>query len=272
MQKTISLTKDVSIPTMGLGTWQLTGAECAPAVEYALRFGYKAIDTADIYGNHAEVREGIENSGVAREDFFLTTKVWNDSHDKEGVLESGHRFLEELGVSYIDLLLIHWPIASGAPVDETLWAMKELQEEGAVRAIGVSNFTIHHIEDALKAGVEIVNNQVEIRPQWNQKELRDYCASQNISITAYSSLRGGDLEVPLIVELAGKYGKTPSQIILNWVVARGMIAIPKSAKNERIKENFESQDFEMEEADLAKIDALPQTKRANVPSFNEFDY
>jgi diketogulonate reductase-like aldo/keto reductase len=271
MQKNIPLGNNVSIPTMGLGTWQLTGEDCVNGVEYALNLGYKAIDTADAYGNHAEVRRGIEKSGKAREDFFLTTKVWNDQHDKEGVLESGRRFLEELGVSYIDLLLIHWPIHT-APVDETLWAMKELQEEGIVRAVGVSNFTVHHIEDALKVGVNIVNNQVEIRPQWNQKELRDFCASKNISITSYSSLRGGDPEVPLIVELAGKYNKTPSQIILNWVIARGMIAIPKSAKLERIKENFESQDFEIEEADLAKIDALPQTKRANVPSFNEFEY
>ena len=269
--KSISLTKDISIPAIGLGTWQLTGNDCVEGVAHALKVGYGAIDTADIYGNHAEVQKGIEKSGVVREDIFITTKVWNDAHSNDGVLESGKRFLNELGISYIDLLLIHWPIHT-APVDETLWAMKELQEEGVVRAIGVSNFTIHHIEDALKAGVEIVNNQVEIRPQFNQKALRDFCASKNISVTAYSSLRGGDLEVPLIVELAQKYNKTPSQIILNWVVMRGMVAIPKSSKPERIAENLEAQNFEIDEADLARIDALPQTTRTNIPSFEEFSY
>lgn len=272
MNKKIQLAKDVSIPTLGLGTWQLTGAECAPAVEYALSIGYRHIDTADIYGNHLEVAEGIRNSGVAREDIFITTKVWNNRHDAAGVKESGERFLRELGIEYIDLLLIHWPIHNSAPVDETLRAMDELKQQGITRAVGVSNFTIHHIDDALKAGIEIVNNQVEIRPQFNQKALRDHCAANNISITAYSSLRGGDPELSLMAELGEKYDRTPSQIVLNWVIARGMIAIPKSAHPDRIKQNFESWDFDMDEADLARIDALPQTSRVNVPPFQEFDY
>ena len=257
MQKTISLTKDVSMPTMGLGTWQLTGPECAPAVEYALRLGYKAIDTADIYGNHLEVAKGIKQSGVKREDFFLTTKVWNDKHAHDDVIASGERFLKELGVDYIDLLLVHWPKAY-VPVEETLKAMDELKKRGLIRAIGISNFDAKLTQEALEAGVEIVNDQVELRPSLNQKELRDFCAAKNISITAYSSLKKGDLELPIIEELSKKYGKSPSQIILNWTIARGMIAIPKSAHLERIKENFEAQDFEMEENDLSKIDQVPQ--------------
>ncbi len=258
-------------PVLGLGTWQLTGKECIRGVEAALRMGYAHIDTADIYGNHREVAQGIEDSGVARGDFFLTTKVWNNMHKHDDVIESGERFLEELGVEYVDLLLIHWPMRN-VPVEETLKAMDELKSRGITRAVGVSNFTIHHIDDALKSGVEIVNNQVEIRPTLNQKALRDHCAANNISVTAYSSLRGGDTESPLIVELAGKYGKTAPQIIINWVIARGMIAIPKSSKVERIKENFEAMDFEIEEADLARIDALPQKNRSNNPSFGDFDY
>jgi 2,5-diketo-D-gluconate reductase B len=270
--KTLSLTPDVSIPVLGFGTWQLTGDECVKGVQYALEVGYRYIDTADGYGNHREVAAGIKNSGVARKDFFLTTKLrYPNGFTAQAVREHGERFLTELETDYIDLLLIHWPNRE-VPFDETLHAMDALKKEGKIRTIGVSNFTEHHLDDALKSGVEIVNNQVEIRPRCNQKALRDYCASKHISITGYSSLRGGDMEIPLIVELAEKYGKTPSQIILNWVVARDMTVIPKSAHKERIKENFESVDFEIEEADLAEIDALPQTGRANLPSFADFDY
>lgn len=261
----------MQMPVIGLGTWQLLGDDCVQGVAHALSIGYTHIDTADAYGNHMQVAQGIKNSGVARENFFLTTKVWNSKHKNDDVLASGERFLTELGVEYIDLLLIHWPMRD-VPVGETLKAMEMLKQKGIVRAIGVSNFNEHHIDDALASGVEIVNNQVEIRPQWNQKALREYAASKNISITAYSSLRGGDPDVELIRQLGEKYGKTPSQIILNWVTARGMITIPKSAHKERIEENFKSQEFEIEEADLAAIDALPQTGRSNIPSFNEFDY
>lgn len=259
------------MPAIGLGTWQLTGEECVAGVAHALAVGYTHIDTADIYGNHREVAQGIKNSGVARDKIFITTKVWNNKHNRDGVIESGERFLKELEIDYIDLLLIHWPMRDVA-VEETLRAMDELKQQGVVRAIGVSNFTEHHLEDALKSGVEIVNNQVEIRPQWSQKVLRDYCASKNISVTAYSSLRGGGTSVPLILELAQKYNKTPAQIIINWVTARGMIAIPKSSHFARIEENLAAGEFVMEEADLARIDALPQTTRTNVPSFGDFDY
>ena len=272
MTKTIALSTGVSIPVIGLGTWQLTGATCAPAVAYALQNGYTQIDTADAYGNHEQVGEGITKSGVAREQFFITTKlVYPSGYTAGAVHADGERFLTELETPYIDLLLIHWPNRE-VPFEETLKAMDELKKEGKIKAIGVSNFTPHHLNDALKAGVEIVNNQVEVRPRFNQKALRDYCASKNISITAYSSLKGGETELPLVVELAQKYGKTPAQIILNWVVARGMVAIPKSSHSERIKENLESLDFEIEEADLANIDALPQGERVNDPSFGDFDY
>jgi diketogulonate reductase-like aldo/keto reductase len=269
--KTIRLNEAASIPVLGLGTWQLVGDACTDAVAGALQMGYTHIDTADIYGNHAEVAGGIKASGVARDKFFLTTKIWHTNLAHDPLIESADRLLEELNTEYIDLLLIHWPNRN-IPVEASLKAMEELRRAGKIRAIGVSNFTVHHLEDALGAGVEITNNQVEIRPAFAQKELREYCASKSISITAYSSLRGGDTELPLIVELAGKYGKTAPQIILNWVVSRGMIAIPKSSKLERLKENLESVDFEMEETDLARIDAIPQGVRTNTPSFGEFDY
>jgi len=272
MINTIRLNQEAAIPVVGLGTWQLTGQDCIVAVAEALKAGYTHIDTADGYGNHARVAQGIKNSGVARDKFFITTKLaYPGGYTASAVRADGERFLQELETSYIDLLLIHWPNRE-VPFAETLKAMDELKKEGKVKAIGVSNFTPHHLDDALKAGVEITNNQVEVRPRFNQKTLRDYCAGKNISITAYSSLRGGETELPLVVELAQKYGKTPAQIILNWVVARGMVAIPKSSHPERIKENLASLDFAIEEADLAQIDNLPQGERVNSPSFGDFDY
>src|SRR3569623_897648 len=155
MQKNIQLTKDVSMPIMGLGTWQLTGNECVEGVSYALILGYKAIDTADIYGNHLEVAKGIKRSGVKREDFFLTTKVWNDKHGHDDVIKSGERFLKELEIDYIDLLLIHWP-RTEVPVAETLKAMNDLKERGLIKAIGISNIDVELTQEALEAGVEIV--------------------------------------------------------------------------------------------------------------------
>ncbi len=270
--KTIKLNDSASIPALGLGTWQLTGSDCVEAVAYALQHGYTHIDTADGYGNHKEVRAGIEKSGVAREKFFLTTKLrYRDGYAKEVVGPSIDRFLEELGMSHIDLLLIHWPDRK-TPFADTLGEMEIARKAGKIRAIGVSNFTPHHLDDVLHVGVEITNNQVEVRPQFNQKALRDYCAAKNISITAYSSLKGGETEVPLIVELAQKYSKTPAQIVLNWIIGRGMVTIPKSSHPERIKENLEAANFEIEESDLIKIDALPQVGRVNNPSFSDFDY
>ncbi len=272
MTKSLPLTTDASIPVLGFGTWQLTGEECVRGVEAALRMGYCHIDTADAYGNHTEVAEGIKGSGVARKDIFITTKVWNTMHKRDDVIESGERFLKELNTDYIDLLLIHWPVRK-VPVAETLKAMDELKRRGIIRAIGVSNFTQHHLEDALAAGVEITNNQVEAHPTFNQNDLRTFCGSKDISVTAYSPLgHGGDLEVPLMLELAKKYSKTPAQIALNWVMSRGMVVIPKSSNPLRIKENFDSMSFELEEDDLERIDVMPQGERIADPPFGEFNY
>jgi len=268
--KSIPLNSRASIPVIGLGTWRLTGAAGADAVAYALSAGYSHIDTADIYGNHRDIAAGIRKAGVKREQIFITTKIWNKNHSREDVLRSGGRFLEELETEYVDLLLIHWPIRE-VPVEETLRAMDELKRQGSVRAIGVANFTARHLRDALASGVEITNNQVEVRPDFAQSDLRAFCSSHNLSVTAHSSLRAGSTELPVIAELAGTYGKTPAQIIINWTVARGMVAIPKSARPEKIKENIESLDFEMSEDDLQKMDRIPQNKRGVVPSWGEFD-
>jgi diketogulonate reductase-like aldo/keto reductase len=272
MMKSIPLNVEASIPVLGLGTWNLLGDECERAVEHALTHGYCHLDTADAYGNHAEVAGGIKASGVKREDIFITTKVWRTDLTHDSLIESAHRLLEELATEYIDLLLIHWPNRD-IPIEATLRAMEELRRAGKIRAIGVSNFTEHHLEDALKTGIAVVNNQVEVHPTFNQKELRIFCAARSISVTAYSPLgHGADVNNSLMRELAQKYDKTPAQIALNWVVARGMIAIPKTSRPERIIENLEAIDFEMEERDLERIDNLSQGPRLGNPAFSDFEY
>jgi diketogulonate reductase-like aldo/keto reductase len=272
LTRPLSLNAEASMPLLGFGTWQLTGDACSRGVAEALRIGYRHIDTADAYGNHWEVAKGIADSGIKREDFFLTTKVWRTDLAHDSLLEAGNRFLSELNTEYIDLLLIHWPNRE-IPIEATLRAMEELRRAGKIRAIGVSNFTEHHLEDALMTGIEITNNQVEVHPTFNQAALRAYCKSKNISITAYSPLgRGRDLDLPVIKGIAEKYAKTPAQVALNWAMARGMAAIPKSSDFKRIKENYESASFELSDEDLQKMDALPQDKRMGKPAFADFDY
>jgi len=269
----IRLNDAASIPVLGYGTWLLEGDECVRGVEEAVRVGYRHIDTADAYGNHLSVAKGIKNSGIPREELFITTKL-RQSNGYAGAIvrPSVERFLQELDIPYIDLLLIHWPDRK-TPFSETLKAMKELKNAGLVRALGVSNFTRHHLEDALAANIEISTNQVETHPTFNQKELRAFCASKGVVVTAYSPLgRTRDLELPLLQELANKYGVSSAQVALNWIVARGMVAIPKSAHPERIKDNFDSISWTMDEKDLTAIDALPQGERVVNPAFSDFDY
>ena len=271
--KTLRLNDAAHIPVIGLGTWNLNGESCVESVETALTLGYRHIDTADAYGNHHEVAEGLRRAGIPREELFITTKLnLADGYARDTVLKSGERFLEELEISYIDLLLIHWPDRS-FPFPETLGAMNELKKRGLVCALGVSNFTPHHLEDAFATGIEITNNQVELHPSFNQKVLREFCASKGIAITAYSPLgRKRDLELPLLKELAKKYSVSPAQVALNWILSHDMIAIPKSSHPERIKENFEAGTFTMDETDLRRIDEMPQGERVVWPTFGDFKY
>ena len=270
MIRTLALTSGTAVPVMGFGTSRLAWQVGAESVKAALEIGYRHIDTADSYGNHDAVAEGMKRANVPREEIFLTTKIDGGDHAYEDVLASTERYLGELNTDYVDLLLIHWPNRA-VPVSETLKAMQELKEAGKIRAIGVSNFTKHHLEDTFQTGIEVAVNQVETHPTFNQKELREFCAEHEIVITAYAPLgRGADLELPLLLELANKYGATVPQIILNWVVSRGMVAIPRSKTPERIKENFDSLDLTIEETDLMRIDNLPQGER--IFSGGEFDY
>ena len=271
---TITLKNDKTIPTLGFGTWQLTGDDCVEGVTTAVEVGYRHIDTADAYGNHTEVAAGIEKSGVAREDIFLTSKIFprDNSFTAEGVKEHIDRFLEELNTDYLDLVLLHWPDRE-VPLEETLGAAHEAMAEGKVRSVGVSNFNEHHLEDAMETGYEIVMNQVELHPGFPQTDLRQFCEKHDIAVTAYSPIgRGESLEMPLIKELAEKYDKTPGQICINWLLSVDLIAIPKSTKPERIKENFEAQDFTMEQEDIDRISDNTDGHRIIDPDFADFDY
>lgn len=272
--KKITLKNGKTIPALGFGTWQIKGEDCVTAVDTALSVGYRHIDTADGYHNHTEVGKGIKQNGIAREDFFLTTKIFpeNENFLPENVTKNIDRFLEELDTDYLDLVLLHFPDHS-VPLADTLKALQEAKDAGKVRSIGVSNFTEHHLEDAMETGCEIVVNQVELHPGFPQHEMRAFCAEHDIAVTAYSPLgRGEALEIELIQELAKKYDKTPGQIILNWLLSVGVITIPKSSHPDRIKENFESQDFMMEQDDIEAIDSLNDGERLINPDFAHFDY
>jgi len=272
--KHITLKNGQTIPALGFGTWQIKDEECVTAVETALSVGYRHIDTADGYHNHEAVAKGIKQNGIAREDFFLTTKIFpeNDNFEPDNVTKNIDRFLKELDTDYLDLVLLHFPDHS-VPLADTLKAMQAAKDAGKIKAIGVSNFTEHHLKDAMETGTEVVLNQVELHPGFPQHEMRAFCAEHDLAVTAYSPLgRGSALEMDLIKELAEKYEQTPGQIIINWLLAVGVIAIPKSATPERIKENFEAQNFTIEEADVEAIDALQNSERLINPDFAHFDY
>jgi diketogulonate reductase-like aldo/keto reductase len=268
--KTLTLKNNLPIPVLGFGTWKLKGQSCADAVSTALKLGYLHIDTADVYGNHKEVALGIKNSGVKRENFFLTTKVWRDQLHHDDVLKSAERFLKELQTDYIDLLLVHWPNTTIA-IKETLTALKELQNKKIIKAFGLSNFTIPLLEEALATKIEFVNNQVEFHPSLNQKELKEFCDANKIVMTAYSPIaQGADLKIPQIQELAKKYQKTPAQIVLNWILRKNIVVIPRSSNPERIKENLEALSFQMTDEDSAPIDNLTLHTRIVRPDFAPF--
>ncbi|WP_281503682.1 aldo/keto reductase [Ectobacillus sp. JY-23] len=263
IESTTKLSNGVDMPWLGLGVYKAQeGNEVKTAVRTALEVGYRAIDTAAIYENESGVGEALRESGVARNDVFLTTKLWNADQGYESTLRAFDESLRKLGTDYIDLYLVHWPV-KGKYVD-TYRAMERLYRDGRVRAIGVSNFHIHHLEELL-ANCEIkpMVNQVELHPMLSQLELRQFCSQRDIQMEAWSPLmKGGAIFLhPLIRELAEKYGKTPAQIILRWDIQSDIVTIPKSVTPERIRENSQIFDFMISHEDMKRIDALNENKR-----------
>lgn len=246
----------VKMPWLGFGTFRIESGEITKnAVLEALRIGYRHIDTAKVYENEKSVGEAIKESGIPREDIFLTTKVWNTDQGYEETLKAFNKSLEKLGTDYLDLYLIHWPKDKNI---ETWKALEKLYKEKKIRAIGVSNFKIHHLEELFKE-TEIIPmvNQVECHPQFPQNELKAFCVKHKIQLEAWGPLMQGKIfDKTLIKELAQKYQKTIAQIALRWQIQRGVVVIPKSITPSRIKENSEIFDFTLSNEDMELINSL----------------
>jgi len=255
------LNNGVKMPWLGLGVWKVKdGDEVALSVRSAIEAGYRSIDTAAVYGNEAGVGEGIRQAGIDRDQLFITTKVWNADQGYESTLKAFDESRKRLGLDTLDLYLIHWPVKG--KYAETWRALEKLYRDGYVRAIGVSNFHRHHLED-LRQNSEVTPavDQVEFHPLLTQKELRGYCQERGIQLEAWSPLMQGNLDHPLLVELGQKYGKSPAQIVIRWDLEKQVVTIPKSITPERIRQNAEVFDFSLSAEDVEKIDALNEDKR-----------
>lgn len=263
LKDTTTLHNGVKMPWLGLGVFKVAdGQEVVQSVAAAIRNGYKSIDTAAFYHNEEGVGQAIRESGVPREELFITTKLWNADQGYESTLEAFENSLNKLGLDYLDLYLIHWP--GKDKYKETWKAFEKLYKDGRVRAIGVSNFLVHHLEDLMsEAEIKPMVNQVEFHPHLTQKELLSFCKKEGIQLEAWSPLKQGQLlNEPLLEELAEKYQKSVVQIILRWDLQHGVVTIPKSIKESRIIDNAKVFDFELSAEDMERIDGLNQDSRA----------
>ncbi|HBU77974.1 MAG TPA: aldo/keto reductase [Muricauda sp.] len=262
LQGSFELHNGVQMPYFGLGVYQSEdGSEVINAVKAALNHGYRHIDTASIYENEEGVGTGIRESNVDRKDVFLTSKVWNTDQGYDATLKAFDASLERLGTDYLDLYLVHWP--KGEISKETWKALEKLYKEKRVRAIGVSNFLQHHLEDLLSSA-EIVPmvNQMEFHPYLVQQDLIDFCNSKGIQYEAWSPLMQGNIfDLDVMKELASKYEKTIAQVVLRWNLQKGVVTIPKSSKKERIVANSDLFDFELSKEDVELLDGLEKGKR-----------
>ena len=250
----------VEIPARGFGTFRLRDDQCRTAVGAALDIGYRHVDTAAMYGNEAEVGDAIRNSKVARDEIFLTTKVWTDDIEEEALLASARASLERLRLDRVDLLLIHWPNRR-IPLESSIKGLCRAKAEGLTRNIGVSNFTValldRAIELAASHGETIVGNQCEYHPWLDQSAVLAACKRHGVAFTSYSPLGRGDLvSNATVMEIAKKLGRTPTQIILRWHLQQGIAAIPRSTTPAHIAENFAIVDFELGPDDMKRLSAL----------------
>jgi len=264
--KKLILNDGQKLPTVGFGTYKSKGQEGIEAVSTAISSGYSLIDTAAVYGNEETVGKGIKASGASREDIFVTTKLWRENLGYEATKKEFEKSLNKLDLEYIDLYLIHWP-ANAKNYDnwqktnaDTWRAMEELQAEGKIKSIGVSNFFQEHLEALFETAKVIpAVNQIEFHPGYWQQELVSYCKKQNITLEAWSPLaRGKVFENEVLEEIAKAHNKSVSQVCLRWIIQHEVIAIPKSTNPERIQENIELFDFELTSAEMEKIDHLPK--------------
>ncbi|MEV0268994.1 aldo/keto reductase [Hamadaea sp. NPDC050747] len=257
--QTVTLNNGVVMPQLGFGVWQVPDQQAHDAVATALRAGYRSIDTAKLYFNEEGVGRAIAESGIARDELFITTKLWNDDHDHDKVLRAFDASLDKLGLDYLDLYLIHWPVPRQDKYTEAWRTLVELQEAGRVRAIGVSNFTQANLTRVIDdSGVVPAVNQIELHPRFNQAALRAYHAEHGIATEAWSPLGQGKglLDDPVLAKIADTHGRTPAQVVLRWHLQLGNIVIPKSVTPSRIAENLDVFGFELSAPDMAAIDGL----------------
>ena len=262
VESVVELNNGVKIPRLGLGVYQSPpGQPTKKAVEYALKIGYRHIDTARIYGNESDVGVAIRESGINREDVFVTTKLWNGDQGYETALNASNESLRRLGLKYLDLYLIHWPVQNARA--ESWKALVQLLKDGKCRSIGVSNYTIQHLTELLETSdVVPAVNQVEFSPFLYQKQLLDYCENHNIQLEAYSPLTQGDkLNHPTIQSIARSHSKTPAQVLIRWGLEHRLVTIPKSIHEQRIKENAQVFDFGLTTKDMHALDSLDENFR-----------
>lgn len=269
--KRIILNNDSVIPAVGLGVYRISDLEVAEqTVANALSVGYRLIDTAMIYGNEEAVGKAIHKSGIPREEIFVTTKLWNDAQTSGFVSEALNASLERMGLDYVDLYLVHWPLKD---TYVSVWEkMEEVYRNGKTKAIGVCNYEPHHLDDLLKvAKVPPVIDQIECNPYFTQDKLIHYCKRKGIVPEAWAPLGAGLLGVlndPLITDIAARHSKTPAQIVIRWHLERGLIAIPKTVHKARLIENLDVDDFELTPAEIMEISGLNKNDRKGVDPDN----
>ncbi|MFF0146691.1 diketogulonate reductase-like aldo/keto reductase [Amycolatopsis sulphurea] len=259
----IPLTGGVALPQVGLGVFQIPPGDTADIVRTALAAGCRHVDTAQMYRNEEGVGQGIRDSGVPREDVFVTTKLANDAHGHDNAITALEGSLQRLGTDYVDLYLIHWPLPAKDKFARTWEAFEELQRAGKTRAIGVSNFRPVDLDRLAEEGGAVpAVNQIELHPLFRQPEAERYHRAHGIVTEAWSPLAQGDvLGAEVLTDLAAKHGRTAAQIVLAWHVLRGRVVFPKSAHPDRIRENLDVADIELDEAELAAIDGLDEGRR-----------
>ncbi|GKW45279.1 MULTISPECIES: aldo/keto reductase [unclassified Planococcus (in: firmicutes)] len=260
----VTLNNGLKMPQLGFGVWQVPDDEATAAVANALKAGYRSIDTAMIYQNEKGVGKAIKDAGLPREELFITTKVWNSDQGYENTLRAFDESLERLGLDYVDLYLIHWPTPQFDDYVDTYKALEKLYHDGRVKAIGVCNFEIEHLERLLaECEVTPVLNQVECHPYLAQTELKEFCAKHDIFVEAWSPLdQGGEvLQDETVKKIAEAHQKSPAQIVLRWHLQNQTIVIPKSVTPSRIEENFQVFDFELSSDEMEQIHALNKNRR-----------
>ncbi|MBK8259284.1 MAG: aldo/keto reductase [Polyangiaceae bacterium] len=258
-QPTLSLRNGVTIPQLGLGVFRTpSGAETRRVVRDAIACGYRHIDTARVYGNEADVAEGIRESGVVRGDVFVTTKIWNDDQGYDQTLRAFDGSLARMRFDYVDLLLLHWPVPQKRL--QSWRALEKLQKEGRARAIGVSNFMPHHLRELLAHCTQPPSvNQVELSPYLQQRDVCTLCNEDGIVVEAYSPLtKGARLTHPGLVRIAADVGKSPAQVLIRWGIQKRLVVLPKSTRPERLAENFQALQFHLSEEHIATLDSFEE--------------